>query len=117
MEARRALMQEVLTLPARLTISQDGDKVVFIEPDGVVRTYLANGTAEKHQLTNGTIETKARWDGPTLRMSLVAGARTTLVRTFRVTDDPRRLHVTTAFEGGPKDQGQLTVYDEAPPPG
>ncbi len=38
MEARRALMQEVMTLPARMTIAQDGDKVVVIEPDGVVRT-------------------------------------------------------------------------------
>lgn len=117
MEARRALMQEVLTLPARLTITQEGDKVVFIEPDGVVRTYAANGAAEKHQLTNGTIETKAKWDGQTLRMELVVGARMTLVRTFRVTGDPRRLQVTTVFEGGPKDQGQLTVYDEAPPQG
>jgi hypothetical protein len=114
MEARRALMQEVLTLPTRLTITQDGDKVVFIEPDGVVRTYVANGAAEKHQLTNGVIETKAKWDGPTLRMELGVGGRMTLVRTFRVTDDPRRLQVTTTFEGGPKDQGQLTVYDEAP---
>jgi hypothetical protein len=115
MEARRALMQEVLTLPARLTITQDGDKVVFIEPDGVVRTYAVNGATEKHQLTNGTIETKARWDGQALRMELVMGARVTLVRTFRVTDDPRRLQVSTVVEGGPKDQAQLTVYDEAPP--
>ena len=117
MEARRALMQEVLTMPARLTLSQDGDKVVFIEPDGVVRTYVANGAAEKHQLTSGTIETKAKWAGPTLRMEIVVGARMTLVRTFRVTDDPRRLQVSTVFEGGPKDQGQLTVYDEALPQG
>ena len=82
-----------------------------------MRTYGANGTAEKHQLTNGTIETKAKWDGLTLRMELVVGARMTLVRTFRVSDDPRRLQVSTVFEGGPKDQGLLTVYDEAPPQG
>ena len=115
MEARRALVQDVLTLPARMTITQDGDKVVLIEPDGVVRTYVVNGAAEKHQLTNGTIETKAKWDGATLRMEIVVGARMKLVRTFEVSDDPRRLQVTTAFEGGRKDQAQRTVYDEAPP--
>lgn len=114
MEARRALVQEVLTLPARMTITQDGDKVVVIEPDGVVRTYVVNGAAEKHQLTNGIIETKAKWQGATLRMEIVVGARMKLVRTFEVSDDPRRLEVTTAFEGSDKDQGQRTVYDEAP---
>ena len=114
MEARRALMQEVLTLPVRVTISQDGDKVVFIEPDGVVRTYVASGAAEKHQLTSGTIETKAKWNGSALRMEIKIGDRATLVRTFEVRDDPRRLEVATAFDGGSKDQRQLTVYDEAP---
>jgi len=114
MEARRALVQEVLTLPARLTITQEGDKVVVIEPDGVVRTYVANGAAEKHQLTHGTIETKAKWDGAMLRMEFVVGARMKLVRTFEVSDDPRRLEITTVFEGGRKDQAQRTVYDESP---
>lgn len=114
MEARRALMQEVLTLPARVTITQDGNKVVFIEPDGVVRTYVANGASEKHQLTNGTIETKSKWNGAALRMEITIGARATLVRTFEVRDDPRRLEVATAFAGGRKDQAQLTVYDETP---
>ena len=36
-------------------------------------------------------------------------------RPFEVSDDPRRLQVTTAFEGGRKGQAQRTVYDEAPP--
>jgi hypothetical protein len=114
MEARRALMQEVMTLPARMTITQDGSKVVVIEPDGVVRTYVADGAVEKHQLTSGTIETRAKWDGPALRLEIRIGDRMTVIRTFEVRDDPRRLEVTTAFAGGGKDQRQLTVYDEAP---
>lgn len=115
MEARQALMQEIMTLPPRVTITQDGDKVVFIEPDGVVRTYVASGQAEKHQLTNGTIETKTSWDGPSLKMEIKVGPRGVLVRTFSVRDDPRRLEVATAFDRAPKDAGQLTVYDEAEP--
>jgi len=115
MEVRQALMQEVMTLPPRVTITQDGDKVVFIEPDGVVRTYVASGQAEKHQLTNGTIETRSSWDGPSLKMEITLGQRGVLVRTFSIKDDPRRLEVSTAFDRAPKDARHLTVYDEAEP--
>lgn len=113
MEARRALMGEVLQMPLRLTIAQEGDRIVVIEPDGVVRTYVANGRKEKHQLASGTIETTTSWDGPRLKMTIAPGGRVRLTRTFAVTADPRRLEVTTAFEGGPKDGGRTIVYDEA----
>lgn len=114
LEARAALMQEVMTLPARMTIAGDGDKVSFIEPDGVVRTYVASGATEKHQLTNGTVETKASWSGAALRIAITLGERLTVVRTFEVRDDPRRLEVATVVEGGRRDQPHLTVYDEVP---
>lgn len=113
-EARRALMGEVLQPPPRITIAQDGDKVSFIEPDGVVRTYLANDRTEKHAMTNGTVETRSRWDKAALRMSIVLD-RTTVIRTFEIAgDDPRRLRVTTAFDRGPKDAAHVAVYDLAP---
>lgn len=108
-------MDEILALPPHVTITQNGDTVVFIEPDGVVRTYLASGQAEKHQLTNGTIETRTAWDGPSLRMEIRAGDRATLIRTFSVRDDPRRLEVTSTFDRAPKDARQIAVYDEAEP--
>ena len=113
METRRALMDEVMRLPPRFTLAQEGDKVVIIEPDGVVRTYLVNGRKEKHQLTNGTIETTSSWDKATLKMDIVVGERLTLVRTFALTPDPRRLQVTTVFDGGPKDRAMVEVFDEA----
>ena len=113
MERQRAVMQEVMQLPAKLTIAQDGDKVMFTEPDGVVRTYLANGKSEKHQLTRGTIDTKSSWDGSQLRMEITAGGRDKLIRTFTVREAPRRLEVTTAFDGAPKDSRRIVVYDES----
>ena len=113
METRRALMDEVMRLPPRFTLAQEGDKVVIIEPDGVVRTYLVNGRKEKHQLTNGTIETTSSWDKATLKMDIVVGERMKLVRTFALTSDPRRLQVTTVFDGGPKDRAMVEVFDEA----
>jgi hypothetical protein len=115
LERQRAIVQEVMELPARLTITQDGEKVMFVEPDGVVRTYVANGKTEKHQLTSGTIETKSSWDGGSLRMEIRVGGRAKLIRTFGVRDDPRRLEVTTAFDGAPKETRRLMVYDEMRP--
>ena len=63
MERRRALMQEAMQLPPRFTLAQKADTISFIEPDGVVRSYVANGKSEKHQLTNGIVETKTAWKG------------------------------------------------------
>ena len=101
-----------MELPTRFTVIHDGDKIIFTEPDGVVRTYLANGKTEKHQLTNGTVETKTSWDGPSLLMEITVDARMKLVRTFGVRDDPRRLEVATRFDRGPKDARRVMVFDE-----
>ena len=116
MEANRALMQEVMVLPVRFTIIQEGDKLIVSEPDGVVRTYVANGKGEKHQLTNGTVETKTTWDGPSLRMQMAVGERVKVERRFTLQHNgPRRLEVTTGFDRTPKGERRLHVYDEASP--
>ena len=109
--ARRALMQEVMQLPARFTIAQDGDKLTFIEPDGVVRTFVVNDKAEKHQLQNGTIETKSRWDGNALEMELTSPGGLTLTRRYEVRGTPRQLEVTTTASRGDKDAKRVAVYD------
>ena len=113
MEAGRALMAEVMELPARFTVIQDGAKLILTEPDGVVRTYLVNGKAEKHQLTNGTIETMTAWRGPALVMAIAVDKRAKVERVFTLRDDPRRLEVATGLERAPKDARRLFVYDEA----
>ena len=117
MAARRALMQEVMALPARFTIAQDGDKVTFIEPDGVVRTYVADDKPEKHSLTNGTIETRSRWEKGALRMELKPSDKLKLIRTFALRADTRQLEVTTTLDGGSKDAKRVTVYDPPEEPG
>jgi len=114
MEAGRALLAEVMELPVRFTLIQDGEKLTVTEPDGVVRTYLVNGKAEKHQLTNGTIETKTSWDGPSLVMQIAVGERMTVQRAFTIREDPRQLEIATGFERAPKDARRLQVYDERP---
>ena len=109
--ARRALLEELIALPAKFTIAQDGDKVVFIEPDGVVRAFVANDKPEKHQLQNGTIETKSRWDGNALEMELKSPGGLTLTRRYEVNGTPRQLEVTTTASRGPKNAKRVAVYD------
>ncbi len=119
MAARRALLEELMALPPKFTIAQDGDKVVFIEPDGVVRTYVADDRTEKHQLQNGTIETKSRWDGDALEMELKPSGGLTITRRYAVRGTPRQLEVTTTANRGPKNAKRIAVYevtDDGPPP-
>jgi hypothetical protein len=120
MAARRALMEELMALPPKFTLAQDGDKVIFIEPDGVVRTFVANDKAEKHQLQNGTIETKSRWDGGALEMELKPSDGLTITRRYEVRGTPRQLEITTTTNRGAKNAKRVAVYDvtddAAPPP-
>jgi hypothetical protein len=41
-------------------IDQDGPLVTITDNAGTVRRYTTNTKPEKHQLTSGTVETKAR---------------------------------------------------------
>jgi len=109
--ARRALLEELISLPPKFTIAQDGDKVVFIEPDGVVRTFVVNDKPEKHQLQNGTIETKSRWDANALEMELTSPGGLTLTRRYEVRGTPRQLEVTTTASHGDKNAKRVAVYD------
>ena len=117
MAARRALLMELMELPPKVTIAQDGDKVIFIEPDGVVRTYVTDDKDEKHQLQNGTIETRSKWDDGALVMVLKVDKRgPEITRRFTITGDPRRLEVTTTFDGGRRDAKRIAVYEQSDAP-
>lgn len=114
MESRRALLDEAMALPRRFTLIQKDDAVTFVEPDGVARTYATDNRAEKHQLTNGVIETRTKWSDGDLTMELSVGGITT-VRTFALRDGAvRQLEVTTRPRNGPRDGAVVTVYDERP---
>ena len=113
MERRRALMQEAMQLPPRFTLAQKADTISFIEPDGVVRSYVANGKSEKHQLTNGIVETKTAWKGESLEMEVKVD-RLTIRRTFAIGGTgSRQLEVTTTLDGGRRGASSKTVFDES----
>jgi len=116
MKRMRDLMRELMEAPSRLTIARDGDAVALVDEDGRVRKYVADGKTEKHQLSAGTVQTKARWDGPSLVIEMEAREGFKVKRTFALEPGTGRLAVTTSVEGSraPQDRPPLkAVYDRA----
>lgn len=116
MKRIRDLMRELVEAPARLTMALDGEAVAFVDEDGRVRKYVANGKAEKHQLTAGTVQTRTRWDGPSLIIETEAREGLRLKQIYALEPGTGRLVVTTSMEGSraPQDRPPLkAVYDRA----
>jgi hypothetical protein len=114
MQRRRLLMHELLAPPTRLTITTDRDVVAFTDEVGRVRKYEANGKKEKHQFDNGTVKTKAKWDGDHLAIETSLDDGVKLTQTYALAGDRRQLIVQTTVEGGmSRDSGDrrpLTHY-------
>lgn len=115
MKQMRALLDEVMELPASLTISETEQTVTFTEPDGRSRTYKTDGRKEKHQNTNGTVETKTKWAEAGLVIETDLGNGMKFSRTYAVSGDPRQLMVLMKMEGGRGGRDRPTrkaVYDD-----
>ena len=119
---RRALMQEALATEPSFTIIEGDGTITFTHPDGRVMTYKIDGKKEKHQLTNGTIETKTKWDkdteGLVIEMDLGNGMKVT--HTYTVAGAPRQLADSVKVDGGhmrngAQAPGRHHIYDEVPP--
>ncbi|MDE3154197.1 MAG: hypothetical protein KGN76_03800 [Acidobacteriota bacterium] len=114
MRARMALMREIMQPPDRftLTVSPDDKSVSMTYADGRVFNYTADGKKEKHQLTDGTVETKTKWDGQKLEMEYDLG-NFKIERTYALSDKTPELVVTTKMEGGRGRGGRemKAVYD------
>jgi hypothetical protein len=124
MKQRRALMQEVLETDQSFTIIEGDGSITFTHPDGRVVTYKVDGKKEKHQLTNGTIETKTKWDKDTeaLVIEMFLGDGMKVTHTYSVTGTPRQLADSIKLEGGRFQRGggqgpppRHHIYDEATP--
>ena len=83
MEKTMALMQELMTPTAHWIItSADDGTIVFSDAEGRSSRYIPNDKKEKHQLTDGTIETKTKWDNGQLRQEIFLSAGMKAVRVF-----------------------------------
>jgi hypothetical protein len=115
MRRARDLMREMMELPRRLTITQDGAVVIFTADDGRVVRYDASGRPEKHQFTNATVETRTRWDQGALVVETSVKDGPRIVRRYTVEPEPKRLVVTTKVEGGQRQVPERQAYYEPIP--
>lgn len=115
MERRRSLMREVLEAPRRFLITVEDPLVIFTFPDGRVVRYRADGKDEKHQLTSGTVKTRAKWEADRLEIETDLGSGVKITHTYKVTPQ-RQLVVTTLLPRQSKDLPPMThTYDELAP--
>lgn len=120
LKAARALIEEMMTPPAMLTIGDADGTVTFTESDGRTRSYKTDNRKEKHQATNGTVETRTRWEEGSLVIETDLGEGLKATQSYSVGADPRQLTVLTKLEGGPGRMSRQrpprrTVYDDATP--
>jgi hypothetical protein len=111
MEATMAMMRELMTPTTRWTVVGDAAALTFTDADGRSSRYTVNDKKEKHQLSNGTIETKTKWENGQLRQELSLPGGTKALRIFAVVEgEIPQLVVTVTPEGGPGGRG-----DRRPP--
>jgi hypothetical protein len=120
MKQRRALMQEAMEVDSAFTIIEGDGTISFTHTDGRVVTYKTDGKKEKHQFTNGTVETKTKWDKDTeaLVIETDLGDGVKLTHTYTVTGDPRQLADSVKVEGGRMNHQSAprhNIYDDVTP--
>lgn len=98
---RRALLRELMQPPQRLTIVVGSGEVTFTDERGRSWRLATDGRKEKHQLDNGTVTTRTRWDGEALVRTIEAGDGFELTETYLLAPgDTRQLQVTVRAGGG-----------------
>jgi hypothetical protein len=111
----QALMEELVTAPARLTITVNEGAVTFVLPDGRTQRHATTGKKEKHQLDSASLETVAKWEHDVLVREIDAGGGLKVRETYTVPAGPRRLEVNVKVEDRrmPRPVTLKRVYDDA----
>jgi hypothetical protein len=83
----RALIQDVTTMPQRLTMNLAGTDVTLTFDSGQVLHYSTTGKEEKQDFTNGSAKVKTTWDGAVLTQHIAVSDTAKFIGTFAVSGD------------------------------
>lgn len=111
----QAQLQELMQLPPTLTVSEGDGTATFTYPDGRSVTYRTDGSKEKHQAVNATVETRTQWEEAGLVVETDLGHDLKARQVYSVTADPRQLVVLVSFGGGRSGRqphARRVVYDD-----
>jgi hypothetical protein len=108
-----AVVQELITPTPRWDISIDrGETLAFTSDDGRTARYTPDNKNEKHQLINGTVQTKSRWVRSEFRQEIAASETAIMTRTFAVDPATDQLVVSMTFgRQADRDRPFRLVYD------
>ena len=95
-----------------LTIKQTDSDVRFVDFQGRIRTFRTTGQKQTQQLSSGTVESAARWDGPRLVTEYDLGSGRKVIYTY-VLAEPKRLVVLVKFESRGAASLVTEVYEGA----
>jgi hypothetical protein len=95
-----------------LTIKQTDSDIRFVDSLGRIRTFRATGQKQTQQLSSGTVESSARWDGSRLVTEYDLGSGRKVIYTY-VLAQPKRLVVLVKFESRNAATLVTEVYDAA----
>jgi hypothetical protein len=95
-----------------LTIKQTDSDIRFVDSQGRIRTFRATGQKQTQQLSSGTVESAARWDGSRLVTEYDLGSGRKVIYTY-VLAQPKRLVVLVKFESRGAATLVTEVYDAA----
>jgi hypothetical protein len=109
-------MRLAALVPPKLTIVRDGASWIVSDGAGV-SLRLTPGKTEKTEMGALTVETKARWDGPTLVVERKFEGGVKTKEHYTVSADPRRLVIVSKIESssvpGDRPRTLHRVYDAA----
>ena len=81
-----------LLLPVdRLVLTLTAASVTFYDPDGARRRYALSGGTQHGDLRGFKVDTRARWDGHTLRIEVTPQRGLVMIESFTVDQNSRQL--------------------------
>ena len=113
----KELTDAIQFAPTMLTISQTDASVSIASAARGTQTLHANGKAERYELSSGTLDRTATWDGPELIVTYEIGRAGTLRYTYALVPATRQLLIRITFERRAGQAGPFEiklVYDPAP---
>ncbi len=113
MERRREAMRQILTAPARLTITDTPSMVIVTTGEGATTRLATDNKKVKDESTG--IERKTRWEGEKLVTEITgAGPNGKIVETYEVDTETKRLWSTLEIQGGNGQRPPVKrVYDRS----
>ncbi len=100
--------------PSEVTVTQLEPEIVFVEPEGRIRTLHPDGHKYKNEADSSEVQT--RWDGARLLVESTSSRGSKLTEAWSLSPDKKQLTVVRKMESPSRPAISVrTVYDASAP--